>query len=279
MKLKSPTDPNDLEYHFSWYNPLKKKPTSADPCADATGKVTIYPPRSKLIVFPTTDREHWNGTSRVITFYALPKNKYAVYKTIDGDVKTGALPEDDQGVYWFDIFPGTQGAPGRLMGYFVAKGHGGEVTYSDPPAKVLIDQNNEKNPHEDFFQPDVEFLYSILRRARTEAKIRFEQEKNKEEHKPNFFGYGGTPVPTTPEEAFFQFKSLCTSGLRNTAAARAYVVDWALAERRTGFSFPSMKAFEEWAAQQGLTVLAVVDAPDGGDERASEIASESEGEM
>jgi len=57
---------------------------------------------------------------------------------------------------------------------------------------------------------------------------------------------------------------------------RAYLVDWALAERRTGLSFPSMEAFQEWAAQQGLTVIGVADAPDGGDERASE--SEGEGE-
>ena len=58
---------------------------------------------------------------------------------------------------------------------------------------------------------------------------------------------------------------------------RAYLVDWALAERRTGLSFPSMDAFEKWAAQQGLTVIAVADAPGGGGDE-SESEGESEGE-
>lgn len=81
---------------------------------------------------------------------------------------------------------------------------------------------------------------------------------------------------SSPDHAFaaFALQTPCP-----TSATRAYVVDWALAERRTGLSFPSMEAFEEWAAKQGLTVLAVVDAPGGGgDERASESEREGESE-
>ena len=75
---------------------------------------------------------------------------------------------------------------------------------------------------------------------------------------------------TSPAHAFaaFTLQTPCP-----TSATRAYVVDWALAEQRTGLRFESMEAFEEWAAQQGLTVLGVVDAAS---ESAS--ASESEGE-
>lgn len=80
----------------------------------------------------------------------------------------------------------------------------------------------------------------------------------------------------SPSKAFrsFAIETPC-----KTSATRAYLVDWALAERRTGLKFASMKAFKEWAAQRGLTVMGVVDAPDGGgDERASESEAESETE-
>lgn len=74
---------------------------------------------------------------------------------------------------------------------------------------------------------------------------------------------------TKKKSAAYAFARFLIQNPCPTSTARAYLVDWALAERRTGLSFESMEAFEEWAAQQGLTVMGVVDAAS---------ASESEGE-
>jgi len=85
--------------------------------------------------------------------------------------------------------------------------------------------------------------------------------------------------PDSPGQAFYHRRIEAHDECKPRMTTRAYLVDWALAERRTGLSFPSMDAFEEWAAQQGLTVIAVADAPGGGgDERERESEDESEGE-
>lgn len=84
--------------------------------------------------------------------------------------------------------------------------------------------------------------------------------------------------PGSPGQAFYLRRIGAHDECKPGMTTRAYLVDWALAERRTGLSFPSMEAFEEWAAQQGLAVLAVVDTPPEAASSRSESDDESASE-
>lgn len=142
----------------------------------------------------------------------------------------------DRGFYWFDI-------GGRVMGKIQLHPLG----WLD---KIDVRTRPELQPE------DIKLLVKLLKAAQNPRRSWIPGSK-----------YEGQTA--SEPGALNAFANL--SPAPRECRTRAYLVDWALAERRTGLSFESMEAFEEWAAQQGLTVLGVVDA-------ASESASESEGE-
>jgi len=189
----------------------------------------------------------WDGKACHVSFTAFPPESYDPAMTQTHNQRRrhpwpskndAWLPTD--GFYWFDI-------NGAIMGIvdvkFDSKGNatgGGGVSVVADTAPDLL------------FLDDADYLLKLLERARDRAS--------------KTTGWAG--------EAFLNVKArspwLCYKTSSAFGSERAYLVDWALAERRTGLSFESMEAFEEWAAQQGLTVLGVVDGAS---------ASESEGEM
>lgn len=210
------------------------------------------------IVFPPVKSRTWTGRATFINFYSIPPENYDHY---EWSMAKNALPKD--GLYWFDIKPAKQATPAgehRFMGYLTVTGYGGHVDPTGTMARVLKTSN--ETFYDELYVEDMRFLAKLLAEAQANARVLYR--KDVDANKGNLFGWGRKPAPDSPAKAFYTFDALCS----RQATTRAYLVDWALAERRTGLSFESMEAFEEWAAQNGMTVLGVVDA-----------ASESEGEM
>ena len=208
---------------------------------------------AKKISFPKVKvrNKAWDGKACYVSFTAFPPESYdpAMVKIYEDQAygqgrrhpwpskKNTWLPTD--GFYWFDI-------NGAIMGIvdvnFDSNGKatgGGGVSVLANTADNLL------------FLDDADYLLKLLERARDRAS--------------KTVGWAG--------QAFLDVKARSPWRCWKTSSAfgseRAYLVDWALAERRTGFKFESMEAFEEWAAQHGMTVLGVVDA-------ASASASEDE---
>jgi hypothetical protein len=220
------------------------------------------------IVFPPVESRTWTGRAKFINFYSIPPKRYANY---EWSMEKNALPID--GLYWFDIKPAKQTTlegEHRFMGYLTVTGYGGHVDPTGKKARVLKTSN--ETFYDELYVEDMRFLAKLLAEAQANALVLYQKDVDANK---GVLGWGRKPAPDSPAKAFYMFDALCS----NQATTRAYLVDWALAERRTGLSFPSMEAFEEWAAQQGLTVIAVADSPGGGGERERERESESEGEM
>ena len=227
------------------------------------GKVVVRAQKgcAKKISFPEVKvrNKEWDGKACYVSFTAFPPESYdpamVNLPTTYDDLASGRRPRHPwpskkdtwlpaDGFYWFDI-------NGAIMGIVDvnfdsngnATGGGGVSVLANTPPNLL-------------FLDDADYLLKLLEGARDRAS--------------KTVGWAAEAfLNVKARNPFWCWKSNTSSAL---GSERAYLVDWALAERRTGFKFESMEAFEEWAAQQGLTVLGVVDA-------ASASASESEDEM
>lgn len=251
------SDPTSLRYNFGWGTALND-----GACGSAAGMVEISTTMLNPIVFPPVESRTWTGRATFIRFYSIPPERYANY---GWSMAMDALPKE--GVYWFDIKPAKQATDKgehRFMGYLAVTGFGGHVDPTGTMARVLKTSN--ETFYDELYVEDMRFLAKLLLEAQAKARVLYQKDVDANK---GFLGWGRKPAPDSPEKAFYMFYTLCSRQAENTGTARAYLVDWALAERRTGLKFESMEAFEEWAAQHGMTVLGVVDA-------ASASASEDE---
>lgn len=232
----------DLKYRFKWTK-FEFHPEGCPSQKSRLPRVVIEPAGADVVIqFPVD-----SARAKRITIGVFPASSLGGERVSDSwfgpDSRRWRWPNKNNtpkafqatGFYWLDIeFTNRP----RYMGWL----HVTEPLAVGTGGDIYLEGFSKKN---------LDYVLQLRKRARDLA------EKDKTRNSPAF------------AFARFAIETPC-----KTSTTRAYLVDWALAERRTGLSFPSMEAFEEWAAQQGLTVIAVADAPGGGDER----ESESEGE-
>ena len=225
-----------MTYEFSWM----LQETLHDGCDRAAAKVEItYPYQMPgQIEFPymTTSRG-WGGAAKRITFHAVQQHRYELWPLPPKE--PGELAKYLFDLYWFEIEttrdPTTKQSK-TIKGFLPAYDHDHNVKAED--AQVM-------GPEILLYKHDIDFLIELLAQAKAEAKAIYERDEV--ESKGNLFGWGRHEIERSPAQAFYKLMALCTEGARQTNA-RAYLVDWALAERRTGLKFQSMEAFEQWAA-------------------------------
>ena len=231
-----PSKKADLEYRFEWTK-FEFYPQKCSSQKSRLPRVVIQNPDPKsLILFP-----QYFAAAKKITLTAFPEASLNGERVPDGwfgaDSRRWTWPNTSsgfpkQGFFWMDVE--LVGRP-PFMGWL----HKTETEARSVRKETQLDTTSAQSLN-------LQYMVKLRDHALTAAA------KDQTEG--------------SPSKAFLSFaiEKPCT-----TSATRAYLVDWALAERRTGLSFPSMEAFQEWAAQQGLTVLGVVDA-------ASASASEDE---
>ena len=234
-----PSKKADLKYSFEWTE-FEFYPAKCSSQKSRLPRVVIqHPDEKSSILFP-----EYYAAAKKITLTAFPEASLNGKRVPDGwfgDSRSWTWPNTEsrirfpeQGFFWMDVK--LNGRP-PFMGWL----HKTKTEARSVRKDYQLDTTDAQSLN---FQYMVELRDHALKAAAEDQ------------------------TEGSASKAFLEFaiQKPCP-----TSATRAYLVDWALAERRTGLSFESMEAFEEWAAQQGLAVLGVVDA-------ASASASESESE-